>query len=357
MKKLKQKVRCFTTGMKGWIARARSDIETAPFIGKLVRKSKKLVLPGFQKIPLYDVMVFFVQSLGKGVVFQRAAAMTYRIFVALVPMIIALFSVISFLGPNVQQSLLDMLESVVPAYVWPAISSIISDVVMRRHGTLSSFMFLLGLYFTVICINGMLAAMDTSYFNDRKRNIFKQLILSVGIMMMMFALTIVVVGLFIGASMLMRYIHHSISISGKGYAITVHGIKWILTYAAIYFFVSFLYYIAPSKRTHYRFFSAASSTCTIMLLILLIILNFYFSNFSNYNLIYGSLGAIFAILLSINWSSIIMLICYDLNVSIAKAKESKQSLFDAGTSCLNDKVDITVDDDQYEKTENYNMRK
>ena len=63
-------------------------------------------------------------------------------------------------------------------------------------------------------------------------------------------------------------------------------------------------------------------------MLLLWIINLYFSNFDNYNLIYGSLGAIFAILLWINWSSTIFLICYDLNVSIAKAKSENMKLAD-----------------------------
>ena len=110
------------------------------------------------------------------------------------------------------------------------------------------------------------------------------------------------------------------------YAFAVHFLKWVLVYAAIYFLISIFYYLAPTKRGNYRFFSAGSSTCTILLVLLLWILNIYFSNFSNYNLIYGSLGAIFAILLWINWSASIFLICYDLNVSIAKAKSENKRL-------------------------------
>ena len=63
-------------------------------------------------------------------------------------------------------------------------------------------------------------------------------------------------------------------------------------------------------------------------MVLLWFLNIYFSNFDSYNLIYGSLGAIFAILLWINWSAAIFLICYDLNVSIAKAKSENKKLSD-----------------------------
>ena len=102
----------------------------------------------------------------------------------------------------------------------------------------------------------------------------------------------------------------------------------MLVYAAIYFLISIFYYLAPVKRGDYKFFSAGSSTCTILLVLLLWIINLYFSNFSNYNLIYGSLGALFAILLWINWSSSIFLICYDLNVSIAKAKSENKKLAD-----------------------------
>ena len=145
-------------------------------------------------------------------------------------------------------------------------------------------------------------------------------------MFLTFGMIILVVALFIGASWVVKYFHETLMLDNKVYSVTIHGLKWILTYVSIYFWVSIIYYLAPTKRTNYRFFSAASSTCTILLLILFIFVNIYFSNFSNYNLIYGSLGAIFAILLWINWSSIILIICYDLNVSIAKAKEHKQAL-------------------------------
>ena len=94
------------------------------------------------KVPLYDVMRFFGQSLSKGVVFQRAAAITYRVFVAAIPMIIALFSAIAFFGEDFRLTLMSLLESITPVYVWPAISGMITDVVMRQNGTLSSFMFI-----------------------------------------------------------------------------------------------------------------------------------------------------------------------------------------------------------------------
>ncbi len=305
-----------------------TDLERVPYLGKAVRKSKTMTLPGLQKVPLYDVMRFFFQSLSKGVVFQRAAAITYRLFVALIPMVIALFSSIAFLGEDFQMTILSMLDSVVPPYVWPAVSGMITDVVMRQNGTLSSFMLIIGVYFTIVCINGILVAMTSSYFNEESRNIFKQILLSAGLMLLTFFVIILVAAVFIITSVTVNYIHTNFINNPRLYSFAVHFLKWILVYAAIYFLISIFYYLAPVKRGDYRLFSAGSSTCTILLVLLLWIINVYFSNFTNYNVIYGSLGALFAILLWINWSAAVFLICYDLNVSIAKAKSENKRLSD-----------------------------
>ena len=126
----------------------------------------------------------------------------------------------------------------------------------------------------------------------------------------------------------MRYVNTNYMDNPNLYSFIVNFLKWVLVFTAVYFLISIFYYLAPAKRGDYRFFSAGSSTCTFLLVVLLWIMNVYFSNFSNYNLIYGSLGALFAILLWINWSSTIFLICFDLNVSIAKAKSENKKLSD-----------------------------
>ena len=305
-----------------------NDLEGIPGVGKLVAKSKTISLPGLQKVPLYDVMRFFGLSMSKGVVFQRAAAITYRVFVAVIPMIIALFSAIAFLGEDFRNTLISLMQSIVPPYAWPAVEGVITDVVMRQNGTLSTLMFVTGVYFTIVCIMGIIAAMTTSYFNEGKRNFLQQIGLSIKLMLLTFFIIVIVAAFFIFASLAVHYVHTNYVDNPHLYSFAVNFLKWILVFAAVYFLISIFYYMAPVQRGNYRFFSAGSSICTLLLVILLGIINLYFSNFTNYNLIYGSLGALFAILLWINWSSTIFLICYDLNVSIAKAKSENKELGD-----------------------------
>lgn len=310
--------------IKGKIQAARSDLEQAPVVGKIVRKSRTVTLPGFQRVPLYDAMRFYIESLGKGIIFQRAAALTYRIFIALIPMIIALFSAISFMGENIQTVLLDFIESIVPVYAWTAVSDVVTDLVTQQNGTLSLFMLVIGIYFTIVCMNGILVALNTAYYDEIKRNFLKQIGFSFVLMAVYFVAIVIMAMLFIFSSLLINEVHDRlVGGGGSGYIYIIHFVKWVLIYTAMYLLVSFTYYIAPVDKKNYRFFSAGSITCTVLLVVLLWVLNVYFSNFTNYNLIYGSLGALFAILLWINWSSVVLLIGYDLNVSIAKAKSIK----------------------------------
>ena len=221
-----------------------------------------------------------------------------------------------------------MLQSLVPPYAWPAVEGVITDVVMRQNGTLSSAMLVVGIYFTIICIMGIVAAMTTSYFNEGKRNFLQQIKLSAVLMMLTFVIIVFVAAFFILASLAVRYMHTHWGNNPQLYSFFVNFLKWVLVFGAVYFLISTFYYLAPVKRGNYRFFSAGSSICTVLLVILLGFMNLYFSNFTNYNLIYGSLGALFAILLWINWSATVFLMCYDLNVSIAKAKSENIQLSD-----------------------------
>jgi membrane protein len=46
----------------------------------LIRVSKRIVLPGFDGVPLYDVAGFFIRGLTEGYITSRAAAISYSVF-------------------------------------------------------------------------------------------------------------------------------------------------------------------------------------------------------------------------------------------------------------------------------------
>ena len=59
--------------------------------------AKQISIPGFEGIPIYDVVVFFVLGLQKGALTTRAAAIAFHFFLASLPAIIYFFTLLPFI--------------------------------------------------------------------------------------------------------------------------------------------------------------------------------------------------------------------------------------------------------------------
>lgn len=291
---------------------------------RLAEKAESLVLPGFQGIPFVTVMRIFGQSLVKGILFQRAAAMTYRFFITCIPMAMALFSILSFMGENMQQHVMNAFQMVIPHYAWPVVDQMMEEVLSRQNNSLVWIFLAMGLYFAVIAINSFLNSLRSSYYEVPTRNLFKQLFVSLQIFFIFVGMVCVIIMIFVLTSRLLQYIDVYTLHNAVLYSNAVSVLRWLLVFAAIYLLISTLYYFVPANKANYRFFSAGSSLATILLVILLSVVDIYFSDFADYTFIYGSMGALMTVLLWIYWDAIVILACFDLNVSIAEAKKTSK---------------------------------
>jgi membrane protein len=90
--------------------------------------------------------------------------------------------------------------------------------------------------------------------------------------------------------------------------------------ALLFFANSFLYYMAPAKKTKWRFISAGSTLATGLSIIALGGFSYYINNFSQYNKLYGSIGTLLIILFLMYIMSLILLVGFELNASIYQAR-------------------------------------
>jgi len=310
-------------------ARRRLVIFTQrPFIHKMILFMKRLVIPGFQKIPFWDVMKFFGESLVRGIFFQRAAAMTYYIFTALIPLVMALIALLSFLGPQLQTYLLDFMQAAVPEYLWPAVSKIVTGLIQRQSGTILYLSLTLGIYLTFLSVNAIVTTLNISYFDIEQRKGIKQLPISFAMVVVFLTVIIATCVIFIGASYFVNYLTVSLFGSEVLYYYAIATFKWLILFILLYLFLAALFYFAPYNKKYFKFFSTGALFSSILLVILLYALNYYFSNFSAYNLVYGSMGALLLIMLWLYWSCMAILIGFDLNVSISIAQAQRKNEHD-----------------------------
>jgi len=299
-----------------------------PPIRKAITFMKRLVLPGFQKIPFWDVMKFFVESLTQGIFFQRAAAMTYYIFTAAIPLFMALIALLSFMGSQLQTNLLDFMHEGVPEYLWPAVYKIMDGLIQRHNGTILYLSLSLGIYLTLLSVNAIVTTLNISYFDIERRKGLRQLPISFAMVMVFLTVIIVTCGIFIGASFFVNYVTITIFGSEILYQYAIAFIKWSMLFILLYLFLAALFYFAPYNKRYFKFFSTGALFSTILIIILLYALNFYFSNFSTFNLVYGSIGGLLLIMLWLYWSCMAILIGFDLNVSISIAKIQRKNEHD-----------------------------
>jgi len=100
-------------------------------------------------------------------------------------------------------------------------------------------------------------------------------------------------------------------------------LKWIVIILLLFLAISFLYYLAPAKRTGFRFISPGSTLATLLFIVTSLGSSSYVNNFGQYNKLYRSIGTLMVILIWLYLNSIALLIGFELNVSIKAAVAEK----------------------------------
>src|SRR5437868_13622424 len=94
----------------------RSRIASSASAKRIVNRSKKTSLPGFQGIPIFDVVKFFIGQVKTVGIRERAAAIAFNLVMAIPPAIIFLFTLIPFfpISKAFEDNLYSLIKDVVP---------------------------------------------------------------------------------------------------------------------------------------------------------------------------------------------------------------------------------------------------
>ncbi len=298
-------------------------LEWKPII-KVTHRLKKMVLPGFDGIPLYDVGVFFVRGVVNGSLSSRASSIAFSFFLAIFPMTITFFTLIPFIPiKDFHIVLLDLIQQITPTTANDIISETLTDIINRPRGGLLSFTFILTLVFATNGIDNLIQAFNITYHTIETRTLVKQRLIAILLFFIISIIIIISIALITLGTFIINYLVEHHFLKSEFTYFLLQSIKWIILIANLFFTISFIYYLAPAKASKFRFISAGSTLATILSIITMLGFNFYVQNFSSYNALYGSIGTLLIILLWIYINSFILLIGFELNASIQGAKKDK----------------------------------
>lgn len=287
----------------------------------LKRISKKLIIPGFQGLSLYQVYMFFYKGIMEGAITTRASSLAFNFFLAFFPSVIVFFTLIPFVPiEGFQDQLFVLIMDILPPSTYDATKSIVDDIINNEQGGLLSLTFILALYFSTNGVNAMISAFNATYHLTDKRTWFQLRVLSAVLTLVLAILLVLTISFQIFSQGFMS------SLVNEGYlqqnaADLISYAKWVIMVITLFIGISIIYYYGPADKSGWKFLSPGSILATMFSVITSIAFSYYVSNFSQYNQLYGSIGTLLVILLWMYFNSIILLIGFELNASIISAKE------------------------------------
>jgi len=214
----------------------------------------------------------------------------------------------------------------VPQDAFSAIEGTVQDILTQQRGDLLSFGFFMALIFSTNGFASMMSAFDASLHSFERRTWFNQRLIALLLVFIESVLLTLAIALITFGQNMINYLEIRGLLNDHllVYALTLA--KWMVILFLFFISNSFLYYLAPAKKTKWRFISAGGTLSTVLCIMTFVGFSYYINNFGQYNKLYGSIGTLLVIMLLAYILSMVLLIGFELNASINEAiKQSKVS--------------------------------
>lgn len=295
----------------------------------IIDKSKLTSLPGFNGIPLFDVVKFFIGQVKTIGMTERASAIAYNFFMAIPPAIIFLFTLIPILPitQQFQQEMYGLIKDVIPGEKDNAVLiSFLQDFINKPRNGLLSLGFVLSMFFSSNAMMGIMRSFDKNYIGFRKRTEFQKRVVALKITMVLFVIVFVSVLLLISRGAVLQWL----GIKSQLVRNIILNARWAIIVLLFFACISYIYRHAPAVHKKWRLINPGSILATFLMLLLTAFFSWWVGRFGNYNQLYGSIGTVLILMVLIFINSLILLIGFELNVSITSlkkiAEERKDSL-------------------------------
>ncbi len=281
--------------------------------------SNKITLPGFENVPLVYVIEFFFNGLKKGALTTRASAIAFNFLLAMGPAIIFLLTIIPYFPiDNFQNDFFIIMNDIMPDNVYSYFENIFNELSFKKRG-LPLFGFATAMFFATKGLSSMISAFNATYHTLESRPFLERTIIALFLVVIFFGLLFIsVLLIFFSKSILDFLLNHNIIKTNLIVFLIIIG-KWLIVIGLTFLAISFLYYLAPQRKTKWKFISVGSSLATILTLLSVLIFSYFINNFANLNQFFGSIGALIALMLWLNFIALSLLIGFELNASIKNA--------------------------------------
>lgn len=307
--------------------RIEDKIDKIPIINIIVRFFKRVRLPGFEGLSVYDLIEMYGVGIIKGALTARAGAIAYSFFMAIFPFllfIITLISQIEKIIPNFKTEFSEFLISFLPV----SIAGTLMDTIFNNinGGGIISSVFLISMLLMANGVNALFSGFENSYYTQLTRNVFRQYLYALWVALILAFLLIITVAVF---GYFQVYIISFLydDITRDKIVSTNNGIGWLIFAEYVFFVVmiylaiAMLYFFGTKQGKASKFFSVGALFSTLLIIVNTYLFGLYVDNFAQYNQLYGSIGAVLILLIYLWLNANIILLGFELNVSLQRLRD------------------------------------
>lgn len=268
-----------------------------------------------------EFLVFFWQCLTDRKFTLAAMGMAYRFFFAVFPALILIFTVIPYIPvDDLQEEVMDFLATVVPSDGLGFLDLIVEEFFNRPSAGVIYLNLGLLLYASTSGIKAMMFAFSKDSDLFVKRNFLKVNAVAMLIFIVLLFIFLFMLGLLISGELFINYLDEKDVIHEGVVWFILRMFYWLIVLAGLQSTFSVLYYLGPETTERFKFFSAGSFLAAGLSVLAINAFRFFFTNFADYNKIYGSIGAIMVLMVWFYWLSIVLLVGFEVNAAIAEVK-------------------------------------
>jgi len=286
----------------------------------VIRKSKNIILPGFNGIPLFDVVRFFFIQIQKTSLNERAASIAFNLLLALPPAFIFIFTLLPYLPiKNELEQLYELIRDVIPGKQnHEPIINFLKDFASIERSDLLSVGVILALYFSSNAMIGIMRSFNKmNYIGFSQRHVIHDRWVAIKLTLYLFVIILLSIIALVTRGAVLTWL----GIEDPTIRTIIFNVRWVVIILLFFGCISFIYRHAPAVHKRWKFVNPGSILATFMMIAFTMGFSYYVANFGNYNKLYGSIGTILILMLLIHFNSLVLLIGFELNVSISSLRK------------------------------------
>lgn len=286
--------------------------------------NRKLIVSNLGDYSFGEVLKAFIRQLKKTSLTERAAGISFNIVMAIPPVLIFIFTLIPYLPISKQfiNQMFALIRDVVPGEKNnAAIITFLKDFLNKPRNGLLSFGLLLAIVFSSNAMMGVLRSFDKNYPGFSKRKMLGKRKVALQLTLICFFLIFVCILLLIAQSAVLKWL----GVQDVGLRSMLENVRWIFIVLLTFYIVSHIYRHGPAVAKKWPLITPGSLFATTLMIIATALVSYYVNHFSNYNSLYGSIGAIFILMSLIYANSLALLMGFELNVTLTQLRQKKEA--------------------------------